>query len=102
LASYAIVGAVAPENVEIKIRAEPGVDLSTCEGATIEATHQDGTVVQWQASVLGASAAEVSIRHVFVEGDIPRVEIVKLVPLLDMGGGVLRRCYSVPMPVLEG
>lgn len=99
--SCATQGALPLEAVQVTIHAPTGIDLSTTQSAVIEVTRQNGTIVVWPATLVSVSANKVVVLHTFQAGDVPDVEILRLIVVLTLAGAVIRLVTTaVCSPVL--
>jgi len=82
-------GAVSPEALAIAVTSTD-YDLSAVISATLRVRLPDASVETWDAAVTDATAAALTLTHVFVAGNTDQLGIYSVSGSLAVPGGTLR------------
>ena len=92
------VGALAPEALSLTLTAaQLGTDPSTVTAATFAVVYGDGTKSSWAADIVSQDAEQITISHPYVDGDLPQVDRVRVMPTFAVPDGFIK---STPISLI--
>lgn len=87
---WVYVGSVTPEQLVIEIvPSTEGLDMTTVTAVVLSILRGDGTTSSWSTTIVSATAAMLTVKHVYVANDVPAVEKLSVAPLLTVPSGTM-------------